>query len=344
MSHFTVIVCTDGPDSLEKALAPFDENREVEPYRDYEEGGPTECWLYGALKRASEDFAAGTGLLPYKPDEIGWSSSSSKKTHAEQRQEQAADAKLFQSLPDPITWADIAKVHNERYGDESDPILVDDEGRAYTMSTRNPDAKWDWYQVGGRRGGYFPYKQESAGLVINGERGWSSPKDIKPQHCDGGPKHALALASLREEKAAEARKAYADWTEVIAGTPDALPWKTFAENISPENGYTADEARAAYRAQPRVQAFQQTDFKWRDDPIADFSIPEALYVERQKARAVPGYAILTADGRWMAPGRMGWFGMSTDEVGDRIGYWEASNAYIESLPDDAWLIAVDCHI
>ena len=78
--------------------------------------------------------------------------------------------------------------------------------------------------------------------------------------------------------------------------------------------------------------------------ITEFSGTEKLYVERSRARAVPGYAVVTADGRWMAPGKMGWFGMGSDEESDRIGYWEASNAYIEALPDDAWLVALDCHI
>ena len=60
--------------------------------------------------------------------------------------------------------------------------------------------------------------------------------------------------------------------------------------------------------------------------------------------AVPGYATISTDGRWMAPGKMGWFGVSSDSTDDRIGYWEAANAYIEALPDDTWLVALDCHI
>ena len=46
----------------------------------------------------------------------------------------------------------------------------------------------------------------------------------------------------------------------------------------------------------------------------------------------------------MAPGDMSWFGMSTESESDQIGYWEVANAYIESLPDDVYLIALDCHV
>jgi hypothetical protein len=44
MSHFTVVVCLDDPadvwDDLRTALAPFDETREVAPYRRYLPGEP----------------------------------------------------------------------------------------------------------------------------------------------------------------------------------------------------------------------------------------------------------------------------------------------------------------
>lgn len=343
MSHFSVIVCTDNPGSLDALMAPWDEGREVEPYRDYEAGGPSEYWLYRSLKRAADDFASGGGIKPYKPDDLGWSSSSSKKTPEAQREEQRVDAELFHSLPDPITWADIARIHNERYPDEGDPLYVAEDGRAYTMSTYNPDSKWDYWRIGGRWSGYFPYRDGHARLVIKAGGGWDSP-DIQPRHCDGGPKGALDLAALREEKAAEARKLYAGWQELVRDTPDALPWSAFADNISPEHGYTIDQAREEYHSQPRIQAIKGSDFSHYDDPVTEFGKPEALYVETQRARAVPGYAVVTLDGRWMSPGKMGWFGMSSDGPGDRIGYWEAANAYIDALEDSAHLIALDCHI
>jgi len=353
MSHFSVVVCLDGgvtratvEAQLEQVMAPWDEGKEVEPYRSYEKGGPAEHWLYGSLKCAAEHYAAGTGILPYKPDEFGWSSASSKNTPDEQRAEQKADAELFASLPNPITWADIVKLYNERYGDEEEALLLSEDGsRAYTMSTYNPESKWDYWRIGGRWGGYFPYRNECAALVIKTERGWDSPDDIMPLHCDGGPKSALNLKAMREEKAAEARKLYAEYRETAAGTPDALPWSAFRDNISEGTGYDIEQARTEYHSQPRVLALRSSEtFKWHDDVIREFSVPEKLYVKRERARAVPGYATITTDGRWMAPGKMGWFGMGSDDESSRIGYWEAANAYIEALPDDAWLVALDCHI
>lgn len=277
MSHFSVIVCLDDKDGrlarasriaergfpdgkaipafggnegflarrvnqrLEAIMAPWDENRATEPYRRYEEDGPAGFWLYESLRRAAEHVAAGTGILPYKPDQFGWSSASSKDAPEAQRRALEAEAQLFRSLPDPPSWTDLAR---------------------------------------------------------------------------------------------------------LAGTPEAMPWSAFTDNISEGNGYTIERARVEYHSQPRVLALRADDeFRWMGDPITAFGVPEKLYVEREgSASAVPGYAIVTLDGRWMAPGRMGWFAMSTESEGERIGYLEAANAYIDSLEDSAWLVALDCHI
>lgn len=204
------------------------------------------------------------------------------------------------------------------------------------------DAKWDWWQIGGRWTGYFPYRAEFASEVIRGTPGLGGGK-VAALHCDGGPKRALDLGALREEKAAEARKQYAEFHALIAGTPKAKSWASFRDDLDAER-LTIEEARLQYHNQPAVQALNGTDFRWYDDPLSEFSLPESLYVEREKARAVPGFATITLDGRWMAPGEMGWFAVTDATEDSQIGYWEAANAYIESLPDDVYIVVVDCHI
>lgn len=86
------------------------------------------------------------------------------------------------------------------------------------------------------------------------------------------------------------------------------------------------------------------EFRWHDDAVGQFSIPEKLYIARETARAVPGYALLALDGRWMAPGKMGWWGVSSETDSDLIGYWETANAYIEALSATTFLVALDCHV
>lgn len=307
MSHFSVVVCIDDPAKLEAVLAPFDENLEVEPYRDYEDGKPGEHWAVKALREHE-------GLNP-------------------------DDATL--------TWAQVAEAHNRRYGGDGgeDLMLVSDDGRAYTMSTRSPDAKWDWWTIGGQWAGYFVCKDGARGRVLSPQRNHRSADVIEADRCDGGAKRDLDLDVLRERCAQKAVKALAQWRTITEDTPPAMSWATFRDLVSGESGYTIERAREEYHSQPRVQAIWDTDFAWDDDPIAEYDgQPASLLVEKAKARAVPGYAMITLDGRWMAPGRMGMWGAGTETESDQIGYWEAANAYVGSLPDDAFLIVVDCHI
>jgi hypothetical protein len=351
---------------LADALAPFDENAVGEPHRDYENGEPGEHWIIRSVRSGADSHAQlmARGAMALAQERVveripvtmrgreqGDQLALALEAVTEAAVGWARDAEQAATLPGHVTWADVARLHNERYSAEDGDaeMLLAEDGRAYTMSTYNPDSKWDWYAIGGRWTGYFPYKGKFARQVITGEPGLMTDQ-AKGGHCDGGPLSALDLAGLREAKATEARVLYGTYLKAIEGTPPARSWKYFREQVSEvggATGYTVDQARDEYHSQPRVQKLEATEeFRgwFSQDPIEEFAIPEKLYVARRVAQAVPGYATLTADGRWMAHGDMGWFGMSNDEESSRIGYWEVANAYIESLPETAWIIAVDCHI
>ena len=365
MSHFSVVVCLgdedgklaeaaqDGAEILQRAvnerleavMAPFDENREMEPYRDYEKCSPEEHWLYRSLKRADEDDRNGTGILPHKPDEIGWSSSSSKKTPDEQALQIAKEAAIFRSLPEPPTWESLLDAGAVLYPDDDDSEKLQVDGdRAYTMSTYNPDSKWDYWRVGGRWGGYFTRKPDSdPAFVILPEKGWDSPDKFGFYSCDAGPKSTIDLDQMRENGAAKARERHEGYHAIVDGLPEAASWAEFRARVE-AGALKIDEARRMYREQPRVKALHGTDYQWGDDAIAEYSVDVSLYAERGRAKAVPGFAVVATDGRWMAPGRMGWFASTDATESTECGYGEAANAYIDSLPDDAWLIAIDCHI
>src|SRR5262249_19340826 len=161
--------------------------------------------------------------------------------------------------------------HTRHYCDVASPLLINEDGHAYTVSTDNRDTQWDYWLIGGRWGGFFPYKPQHAGLILKPETKWDSP-DIKPGYYDGGPKKALDLAAMREARAVRARRRYTEYTDVVKGTPDPLPWRTFADNISPWTGYTLDQAREEYQSQPRIQALKGTAFDepFGDDPAEEF--------------------------------------------------------------------------
>jgi hypothetical protein len=381
MSHFTVTICLDDSTGqlaraaaisrqpgtpggflykvieqrVSEALAPFDENTEVTPYRSYEEGGPEDHWLISSIRRGAEQHrqlqeqgAEALALQRVLARDSSFPLEDAAAMVTEHAAEWARDAEQAATLPEHLTWADVVRVYKERFGDDGDePLHLDEDGRAYTMTTYNPGSKWDWWAIGGRWTGYYPYRRNTKATVITGEAGLMTDP-AAPGRCDGGPLSALDLDAMRTDAAAKALKRFQLYQETVKGTPEALPWSVFAENISEGSGYTRDQARAEYDSQPRVERLNATEEFggiFAEDPIPEFAgVTAEVYAERARARAVPGSALLTADGRWMAPGRMGWFAMSDDDESSRIGYQEAANAYIGSLPDSTWLVTADCHI
>lgn len=302
MSHYTVLVVLEKPadaaenwleSSLDQALAPFDENLEVEPYRNYQDGDPGKFWAVDSLRKS--------GLL---------------------------------TSADP-TWQEVADAFNSSRERPSSRLHVDEEGKGYEMSTYNPAAKWDWWAIGGRWAGYFPYKPGHASEVTRGA-------SAEAGRCDAGPRGALDLNRLRDEKEDKARARYREWTELTAGLPDAQSWSAFTERTG-KGEITIEEARKMYHDQPVIRAWRDRGFSW-DDPVEEFSMTEDEYAEKARLTAVPGYATLTIEGTWMAPGTMGWFGSSDEEEPSLTQYRKEVNEYIDSLPDDVWLVAVDAHI
>lgn len=227
-----------------------------------------------------------------------------------------------------------------------DPAKLEDALAPFDENDENAEhPRWDWWVTGGRWAGSLRVRDGHEDEVITGDKGFSTP-DIPPGFCDGGPKRAIDIDRMRADAATRARVRYGEYAKLTEGTPEPLPWKTFTDNISEGNGYTIAQARDEYHSQPRIERLKGSDFTepFGLDPAEEFACTEDVYATRASAAAVPGYALLATDGRWIAPGEMGWFGASTDEQGDRIGYWEVVNAYIDSLPDDTWLIMTDCHV
>ncbi len=306
MTHFTVLVAAKSPAYLDGLLAPYDENIQTVPRRSYEDGLPAGYW---AVKHLREE----AGLNP-------------------------DDATL--------TWEQVASAYNDKYAEDGDLLYVDEMGRAYTMTTYNPESKWDYWRVGGRWGGEFPVKPGHEDEVLEPQAGWDSPQEMRPGYCDGGPKGALDLTRMRDEAEAGARENWQEYEALVRNTPEALPWKSFTDNISEGNGYTIDQARIEYNSQPRIKRLKGSKFAdpFGYDPVEHYGVSEDVFAARARAKAVTGYALVTAKGEWVAPGTMGWWAMSSDEQTDRDEYYKAANAYIDALPDDMYLVMIDAHI
>lgn len=191
---------------------------------------------------------------------------------------------------------------------------------------RNPNAKWDWYSIGGRWRGFYDNKTD----VI-----WTSE---------------LQLEKFRRqafEKATEFYDHYVEWLD----NPDKKESNPFD---SPR--YTAmtlglvevDETGTA-QPQPGVQLIP-----WSSDPRQKGERRQWIDVCKRPGRAefveqfssyfnpLRTYAALDDNG-WHEPGEMGWWGSSSDTPASMM---EFSRSFVENFlsGENALLVVVDCHI
>lgn len=349
MSHFAVTVClpTDTTHEnvervLEDVMSQWDENRDVEPYRDYEDGSAEDYWWVNAVRRGAQHHRNGTGIKPYSPDAFA-GSEFSKYTEAQQLAELADDADWAEKLGDHPTWADVVTHYNAKYGEEERLQYDEETGRAFTWSQRNPDSLWDYWRIGGRWSGHFVAREVTPEVLLPDSH-WDGPKGLGRGFVDGGPKRLLDFEAMREKAASEANARYDQWDKLCAKTPHAKEWAHFV-GLHKAGELTIEQARERYHAQPRIAAARSDqEMGWYDDIVEHFGMSRDEYVANARRDAIAGYALVTLDRRWMAPGRMGWFGMSTDEPGTVDAYKTEANAYLEGLDPDVLIVQLDCHI
>lgn len=359
MSHFSVTVClpagTD-PSKLDAVLTDvlerWDENREVDAYRDYEDGSAEDYWWVSSVRCGAEHHRNGTGVKPYSATDTFAGSDFSKKTEAEQREEFAEHAIYAERLGECPSWARVVEQYNLKWHSEpeadgeldTERLHYDEEtGRAYTWSRRNPEAMWDYWRIGGRWSGHFVAREVTSEVLLP-QSHWDGPTGQGRGRVDGGPKRLLDFEAMRNEAEANAAKRFDKWQAICARTPDAKSWEHFV-GLKSAGVLTIEQARQLYHDQPRIKAAKKDEeFRWDHDVIAEFLPGREEYLAIARRGAVPGYALITLGREWTAPGRMGWFGMSSDGPGERDAFKTAANAYLESLPDDVFIVQLDCHI
>jgi hypothetical protein len=217
------------------------------------------------------------------------------------------------------------------------PGGVDARG-LYALTSYNSDAKWDWYEVGGRWAGFFLLK---AGTAPEG----ATPADTNraPVRADEARKIDIDFDGMRADAETRAREVWRAYLAAITGTPEALPAVVFDAKVR-KREMSRDAARRAYRAQPRVQAFDAAmePFLGPFVSLEEFPSTEEDYVSAQRRAAVAPFAYVR-NGVWHERGEMGWFGSVANERADDEWFAEFE-AMLAALPDDTLLTLVDCHI
>lgn len=174
MSHFTVSVIHEKNDNLERVLEPFNEN--VEPNGEYALFEDREEEMKKEYETSSREmYESPDGMLYLPFDDIfknpAWTFSSSKEVERYIRPDDYVKKEvLFSKIYN--TFDDFVK---EYHGYSS----RDSVQKKYGYWS-NPNAKWDWYVVGGRWGGLLKLKDGCRPALL----GNNDTPVIKDNYCD----------------------------------------------------------------------------------------------------------------------------------------------------------------
>lgn len=345
MSHFSVIVIGE---DFEKQLAPYHEyectgvrdgyvvevDEMEEARKEYQERTRSMVLhLVSGKKMDKHDFYRPPTTLEKACMGIGtgWSTlpDGTKFFHArgevlftpEGWEEIEVPETELQSFPKFVEyWYGHSIVHTQEEADEQDfgYVLVGSDGKAKKVVTRtNPNAKWDYYQIGGRWKDFFPTRNlEAADQALK--------RDID-----------IERAAREESKKATDRFDLWEQTFLEHGRPESFE----AVHSQVED---VEEARERYSQQAAIQAYRNHRHRAWGCPVQVFGFDRETYVQDQAKRALVPYAFVK-DGQWHGRGDMGWFGVSSNNTDQNL-WAEQYLKMFESLPGDTILTMVDCHI
>lgn len=189
------------------------------------------------------------------------------------------------------------------------------------INRTNPNKKWDWWVVGGRWSGSL--------LLKNGT------------YVDQAMKDQIDFETMRNNGGKEAAEHFDKVQAIIAGRT-WTPWDQIRDKHGPGQ---IDAAREEFHNQEAIKDLCKPEHRELVGYMVNYEsykIPREQYIARGRANAVSFYAILK-DGQWFERGQMGWWGMASNE--EDIDTWNQKfEELLNSLPDDALLTVVDCHI
>lgn len=309
MSHFTVLVI--GPDH----------ERQLAPYHEFECTGE------------DDEFVQDMDVTE-----------ETRESWEEQKQRDGNTVRNFAEFASDWQGAtialgrsaiDLSGEHKYRY------TLVEDGEVVEVVRRTNPNKKWDWYVVGGRWQGFFRVKAHSMAGAL-GVQG--VPAMLDPSYEVPGPDRAdvcfkadLDVEGMRAEAEGRAVEEWDLYQSVVCGLPKPSPWSEVLEKEGEEH----QRAREEYQAQPAIKALRSNEKTIWLNP-EDFDCSREEYLKAARDGALSTFAVIK-DGEWHERGSMGWFGCVSDEK-DKGSWLREFASLIDSLPDDALLTLVDCHI
>lgn len=221
----------------------------------------------------------------------------------------------------------------EDYMENYHEIKANAEGRYGYF--KNPNAKWDWYKLGGRWTGKLRMKELYYGLI--GEHSLVSEKRAKVGYADSALKSEIDFEGMKADARIKAEGEYEEAMNIIGSLPVNKTWDEVKKEMK-----DMEEARDFYWNQPRCKAWKESDKDSFYQSPDDFILSKQEYVKNAEDGCFSTFAALK-NGIWYQKGEMGWWGITTEEVSQKE--WDAQlSKMLNELPDDTLISIYDCHI
>src|SRR5690606_11057687 len=215
-------------------------------------------------------------------------------------------------------------------------VRVDENNEVLEVVRRtNPNAKWDWYVLGGRWSGFFKLKSEDLlrGLPWRNEPGLvaigSGPEasNLIGDYADRARVGEIDVQGMREDARKEAEKSFDAYYDVIQHFPDALSFSQVREKFTDPS-----EARKFYNNQKAIKALHERKIGAWGCAIETFGRDRDVYVQECANSALSTFAVLK-DGIWHEKGKMGWWACVSDETSDSEWNEQLNRLFDDLSPD-----------
>lgn len=232
----------------------------------------------------------------------------------------------------------------------------DAEGRTVVIRRTNPNAKWDWWVVGGRYSGKL--RVIDPRLADVGENGAFDQRPSAGTY-DSTIRSNLDFEAMRLANVARRREAILGAIEHARKSNTGLTeaeimavWHDYAAIPQADLDHTLDALRERHPEDWRdrlanVPGPMGVAFGLNLPTAFNFiyGLPRTtdLYAWAEAAPAITAFAVLK-DGEWVENGTMGWWGISHGETMSAEAWESTVSMMVMDLPPHASITVVDCHI
>ncbi len=189
----------------------------------------------------------------------------------------------------------LSQYYGYSFNDEHDKV-------GYTC---NPNAKWDWWRIGGRWPGELRLKEGCCG---------SYGPDTEESNQVAGRCDQARLGDVDfspDPATYEAAKRF---------------WEVYVEGKALRKGEKRETFESYWKPEYFIEQYHDKETYARS--VSEFSV----------------WALVTPDGEWHEQGEMGWFGFSNATFDSRKSFMEQLQQALVAGDPELYITIVDCHI